>query len=438
MEFTNSELRVVIVDDNANRRDLIKSYLPSYMDASVSNNGEEAIDCMLSEVDEKPDLVILYADDAKGKGLKTFELMQYTHRSEKLFMIPVLLVTKDEFSDRCLEFLEIGDVSFYEYKDEIDENELYSALMDALDRGTLMEEADFEEFPPVYKETPSSPDKLMGMAFVMDEHDLPQRCAVVHGNNRVKEILKSVKDSKEKATEVRRLIENENEERKKLGMAPIFLPSKDNKKEPKKITKNKPKPTKPPIRLDADTAENLYRLNNQSVGIILSEESEIKETPYSDFSIANILKKNTNNQTQQNNQPQAAANPPKQKNGKKRVLIIDTDARTEKACQLFLDESYEIILVDSGMKAIDFFIKNTADVVLLEYNLPALNGERVMASIRLQPLGRNVPVIMMFNKDVPLDVKTKVSCNREIKSFVHKPITKKQLVAAVNFCFQVY
>ena len=414
--MANGELKVVIVDDNNERKNLIKSYLPSYMDVFECAYGEEAIEAMSPKGGKKTDLVIMYADDSRGRSLYTFDQMVKTKREEKLFMIPVLLVTNDEFSDRAMEFLEIGNVYFYEFDEEIDENELYSAVMDAIDQGSICSEEDFEQFPPVYKEPPKSPDKIVGKSFSVPSNGQAQRSAVIQGEERIKELIKAVTSSKEKTAYVKQLLKkaaaenNINTEFETVRSTSAAKPVKpvenktfDTAKEPVKWTKN--------------AANDLFKINNMNVGQLLSND-EVR------------------NGFQQNivNNPVPQANVARPNNGPKRILVVDPDSRTEKACQLFLDEHYKIEYVDSGMKAIDYFIKNTADVVLMEYNLTSLNGERVLSSIRMQPNGMNVPVIMLFNKETMGETIIRVSKNPAIKGIIKKPIMKKQLIASISSC----
>lgn len=437
MGFVESELKVVVVDDDDQRKNLIKSFLPQYMNVTAVSYGEEAIEAMRPDKDEKTDLVIMYADDKNGKSLTTFETMISSHRNEKLFMIPVLLITEDEFSDRAMDFLEIGEVSFYEYKDEIKEHDFFSAVMDAVEQGALMEEEDFPAFPPVYDEIPSSPDRIMGMTFVMTDLNKPQRSAVIQGEDRIQELLKAVKSSKEKTVQVRKYIEEVNKEREEAGLPPVWTPVPKEQRKPKEVSYNKPAPTKRKITLDPKIASNLFKIDDSQVGILLSEDESVpannaglRSNPSSNINgVTYTRTENTVNENVRDTNRYLRL-----KSGKKIVLVVDSDARTEKACHLFLEDKYEFILVDSGMKAIDYFVRNTADIVLMEYNLTSLNGERVLQSIRLQPNGAMVPVVMTFTKETMAETKARVSQNKDIRAFVEKPITKKQLVAAINAC----
>ena len=110
-----TQIRAVIIDDDRNRRELIKNSLPEYIESIDIVFGEGAIDYIKRDAEGiLPDLVILNGDDSKNLGLYVFDWMINKSNDPDIEAIPVIVLTEDEFSDRCMEFLEIGDVIFYE------------------------------------------------------------------------------------------------------------------------------------------------------------------------------------------------------------------------------------------------------------------------------------------------------------------------------------
>ena len=94
--------------------------LPDYISCVALGYGDGALDYLKPDAEGVvPDIVIMYGDDSKSQGLYTYDWMINKSDNIDVASIPVIILTEDEFSDRSIEFLEIGDVLFYE--GEIDE-----------------------------------------------------------------------------------------------------------------------------------------------------------------------------------------------------------------------------------------------------------------------------------------------------------------------------
>ena len=62
------------------------------------------------------------------------------------------------------------------------------------------------------------------------------------------------------------------------------------------------------------------------------------------------------------------------------------------------ENEYEIYLVNSGFNAIDFIAKHKVDLVLLDYEMPNLNGPEVLKKLRLHKESSKLPVIFLTAK----------------------------------------
>lgn len=400
--MASGNIKVVIIDEDDNRKKLIKSYLPEYMDPYLTKYGEDAWKVIMPEEGVMADLVIMYADDTRGRSTYTFDWMKSQNIDKRVYKIPVVLITSDMFSDRALEFLEIGDAEFYEYKNEIDETELYSAVMTALDNAELRD--DDEIYPPVPEKEPTSPDRIMGMSF--DTPIAIPRTVVYNDEETIEKISKSVKNSIEQTQHVRQVI---SEAIKEMDGDLHHI----SKESAAKLLRDDE-----PVRPHVEPQPNFS-----------SKKEEVKSAPGAKWPTANPAP----NSFQMGAQMQPK-NPVPAYVKQSKILVVDKDVKSEKAVSLFAPQGCEVVFVDSGMKAIDYFIKGTARLVIIKYDMPNINGLKIMASIRLQPNGQRVPIAILFEKDSDKKLMKQVEGINGVVGVIEKPIIKKQLNAILAKC----
>ncbi len=80
---------------------------------------------------------------------------------------------------------------------------------------------------------------------------------------------------------------------------------------------------------------------------------------------------------------------------KKVILIIDDMATILEHAKQILKDSYKVIPCTSGRQGLEIFDKIKPDLVLVDINMPDLDGFQVLSEIRNRPEGKKVPVIMM-------------------------------------------
>ncbi len=106
---------------------------------------------------------------------------------------------------------------------------------------------------------------------------------------------------------------------------------------------------------------------------------------------------------------------------KKTILVVDDDATTLRSFKSILENNYAVELAGSGAKAFEVMEKRMPDLILLDYEMPEMNGKEVLEKIRNTPKWANVPVIFVTsNKD-----KTIISSLIPLKpsGYLLKPVT---------------
>ncbi|MBQ4469766.1 MAG: response regulator [Synergistaceae bacterium] len=82
----------------------------------------------------------------------------------------------------------------------------------------------------------------------------------------------------------------------------------------------------------------------------------------------------------------------------KSILIVDDDATALRSMKNLLSSHYKILVANSGMNAITILAKNHVDLILLDFEMPIINGPKVLEMIRSDPNSSNIPVMFLTAK----------------------------------------
>ena len=83
---------------------------------------------------------------------------------------------------------------------------------------------------------------------------------------------------------------------------------------------------------------------------------------------------------------------------KKMILIVDDDPTYLKLIKEWLKDNYRVSMANSGMQAITWLANNTADLVLLDYEMPTIKGSKVLEMLRSDAQIANTPVMFLTGK----------------------------------------
>lgn len=83
----------------------------------------------------------------------------------------------------------------------------------------------------------------------------------------------------------------------------------------------------------------------------------------------------------------------------KRILIVDDDPAYAKMVREWIKYKYRVDIVTAGMQAISFLLKvkenDGIDLILLDYEMPVVDGPQVLQMLRQEPATANIPVIFL-------------------------------------------
>ena len=86
------------------------------------------------------------------------------------------------------------------------------------------------------------------------------------------------------------------------------------------------------------------------------------------------------------------------KQNKKKILVVDDSCTMLRNVKGWLEETYQVTLANSGAMAIKYLATNRPDLVLLDYEMPIVDGKQVLEMIRSENEFSDIPVIFLTNK----------------------------------------
>lgn len=83
---------------------------------------------------------------------------------------------------------------------------------------------------------------------------------------------------------------------------------------------------------------------------------------------------------------------------KKQILIVDDDETYVRLIQEWLRDRYEVRMAHSGEEAIRWLAEHPADLVLLDYEMPAMDGPQVLSILKKYSNTSEIPVMFLTGK----------------------------------------
>lgn len=119
--------------------------------------------------------------------------------------------------------------------------------------------------------------------------------------------------------------------------------------------------------------------------------------------------------------------------GKKRILIVDDDPGYAKMAREWIKDEYRVDIVTAGMQAITFLLKNQVDLILLDYEMPVVDGPQVLQMLRQEPATEGIPVVFLTG----IDSRESVDRVMELrpKGYILKSTTKEKLLGYLKDYF---
>ena len=78
-----------------------------------------------------------------------------------------------------------------------------------------------------------------------------------------------------------------------------------------------------------------------------------------------------------------------------RILLVDDEPDLVETIQCRLEaNSFDVITASDGQEGLEKAAKENPDIILLDTNMPVMNGREMLEQLRKQPDTKDIPVIM--------------------------------------------
>ena len=64
------------------------------------------------------------------------------------------------------------------------------------------------------------------------------------------------------------------------------------------------------------------------------------------------------------------------------ILVVDDEKGVRQSFNMVFKDDYEVFLAESGKEALDIFVKNPVDIILLDIILPDGNGLELIGKLK--------------------------------------------------------
>lgn len=115
-------------------------------------------------------------------------------------------------------------------------------------------------------------------------------------------------------------------------------------------------------------------------------------------------------------------------------MVVDDDKITIRMCEFILKkQNYEVITALSGKKCLEYLRNEDnppVDCIVLDIEMPLLNGYNTLSSIRQSEKLKNIPVMFLTASATQETVREAIRLG--VTSYLRKPFLPKDLAAKVE------
>ncbi len=119
---------------------------------------------------------------------------------------------------------------------------------------------------------------------------------------------------------------------------------------------------------------------------------------------------------------------------KMKIMVVDDNTVNLATVEQDLKDKYEVIPMISGRRAVKYLYRDKVDLILLDVQMPIMDGIETLREIRTQPNGTTVPVIFLTAKN---DKNTVIEGSKlGIMDYIMKPFEADDLQTRIERVFK--
>lgn len=115
----------------------------------------------------------------------------------------------------------------------------------------------------------------------------------------------------------------------------------------------------------------------------------------------------------------------------KKILVAEDNlANSELIRELLEIGGYEVVLAEDGGRAMEVLPETKPDILLLDIQMPVLDGYQVMRRLRNDPAWRDLPILALTAYAMRGDMEKALAAGFD--GYITKPIDHKQLLQEIE------
>ncbi len=119
---------------------------------------------------------------------------------------------------------------------------------------------------------------------------------------------------------------------------------------------------------------------------------------------------------------------------RKCILVVDDDLTYLQMIREWLKDSYRVGMANSGTQAVAWLATNKADLILLDYDMPVLDGPKVLEMLKSESFSNSTPVMFLTGKNDRKSVTDVISLKPA--DYLLKTISRDRLLATLDAFFK--
>ena len=125
-----------------------------------------------------------------------------------------------------------------------------------------------------------------------------------------------------------------------------------------------------------------------------------------------------------------AMNPESEEQELKKILVVDDSPITLRGIKAMLDKNFKITVATSGEQALQLLKKRRPDLILLDYEMPGLDGRETLEQIRADEVICDIPVIFLTGVADKEHIAAVLKLNPA--GYFLKPVERNRLIGAIE------
>lgn len=119
-----------------------------------------------------------------------------------------------------------------------------------------------------------------------------------------------------------------------------------------------------------------------------------------------------------------------QEEEKKVILVVDDDNASSFICRKYLEGRFDVLAATTGKEAMRMLRSHHVDIILLDIEMPLMDGFDTYDEIRKTVTGVQIPIIFVTGK---ADMKTVLKCkSKGAEGYIVKPVRREVLVEKLD------